>query len=173
MAKVVVNDHKWKTILANVEKGVALELQVGILASTARRKHPDSKLTIGEIARIQEYGSVAAGVPARPFLSTAFSKNDGRMKAALIRSAKALMMSPTNLHVELEQLGRLMIGVVHKNIYAGIPPALSPVTVEKKGHDLALIDSGVLIGAITAHVAHHAATSDYLNISTEVVAGGL
>ena len=153
--KVTVDDKVWRRIIANVKKAGTLELQVGITGSDGEQKHPNSDLTIGEIALIHEYGSEKADVPARPFLSRAFERTAFPMHAAMRRAASDCYMSPSSLMSSLRAMGQLAVGAVRMTIFDNIPPALEESTVRKKGHDLALVDSGTLMEAISYKIAFH------------------
>ncbi len=147
MAKA--DDHVWREILGRLKNGCEMELAIGIMEPQASRTYKNSELTIGEVARIQEYGSKAAGVPPRPYLSTTFKKNNGAIRSAMRRSAAAIFLTPGSHRTAYRELGKLLVGAVRSTIFSNIPPQLADATVEKKGHDLALVDTGVLMKSIT------------------------
>jgi hypothetical protein len=104
--------------------------------------------TVADVATMHEFG---IGVPRRSFIADwadeALSAAQGRLRKAAQRIAKG-----GDEALELERFGLWAQGEIQKRMSKGIPPALSPVTIARKGADIPLIDTGQLRSSITYEV---------------------
>lgn len=101
------------------------------------------------IAAVNEFGSVDGHVPERSYLrSTADAKRD-EYAAAIVAIVDAAMKAPAGqsdrvVRRGLGRLGAKAVGDVKRTITALDTPANAPSTIEKKGADNPLIDTGRL-----------------------------
>lgn len=123
-------------------------LYIGIPASTTSRKDDDTNNA--SIAYINEYGSPARGIPARPFLIPGV--NDNKQKAQ--KAIENFLKQKESIENAYTAAGMILVSGVKKRITSGIPPPLSKKTIEyrkKRGFvgTKPLIETGQLINSIT------------------------
>jgi hypothetical protein len=144
---VKIVDEKWRGVLARIRHARSgLAVKVGIPEGVA---HPDADITIAEIGAIHEYGSAKAKIPRRSWLARTFKRADRDLKSQMRTLATAVTAGRASPSMALAQLGQWAVEAVRRSIYMNIPPPLTEYTVRRKGHRLALVDSGALIRAIT------------------------
>lgn len=147
-------DDKWEKIRAKVEQLEGAGVDVGILAAKGGDEQHDEKsgLTLIELAAIHEFGSPAANIPERSFFRRTFIEKEAQIQDMIYRLAKKLV-EDTSFPEEqaLNMLGAFVSTEIKKTITAGphIPPPLKPATIEAKGSDRPLVDTGRLVNSIT------------------------
>lgn len=142
-----LEDAGWRGVLARIADARAgLAIKVGIPEGIA---HPDADITIAEIGRIHEYGAPRAKIPRRSWLARTFKRKDRELRNRMRALATAVTRGRLSTQAALASLGVWAVAAVKQSIYMNIPPALSDYTIARKGHALALVDSGALIKAIT------------------------
>lgn len=132
-------------------------VKVGVLAGgggTARTS--EGGITMIELAAIHEFGSPANGIPERSFIRSTFERPDVVLKlnAYAGRLARAIVDDKTTWQVALGQLGawaaaQVKATIKNRQTTGPEPQQNKPSTIEKKGSDLPLVDTGRLINAIT------------------------
>ncbi len=123
-----------------------VKARVGVMGEKATALHDEkSGLTTVELAAIHEFG---LGVSERSFIRDWCSEDEKINLAALKVAAAEVVAGRANVAQALEAFGRVAKERMLARIEAYIPPALSPVTVTRKGHDLPLVDTGKLVAAI-------------------------
>lgn len=122
-------------------------VQVGVFEGT----HHDAKMPMAQLFAIHEFGT--ARIPERSSLRRTFDDRKNVYALELILSRIGYMMIERGMtHGQaLRTLGTWGVDAVRKTILsgAGVPPPLSPITIARKGHSRALLDSGELVDAIT------------------------
>lgn len=104
-------------------------------------------MTVIDIATIHEFG--ASNVPQRSFLRDTIDANRRKyMSIAMILSGE-IVDGKRDPVAALNLLGEKIKSDVVARITAGIPPALSEETIERKGSDVPLIDTGQLRQSIS------------------------
>jgi hypothetical protein len=125
---------------------------VGIPAEKSSRKR--QKVNNAELLFIHTKGSPIRGIPARPVLDPAIAADGNRQAIAheLAESAKAILENnPTQATARLRRAGQAGQNAARawftdsRNNWA--PNA--PSTIRRKGSDKPLIDTGVMLSAIT------------------------
>lgn len=90
-------------------------------------------MTNAAIAFVQEFGSPAQNIPARPFLVPGVQHAERavlpHLKAAI---EGALDSKPSRVNAELHACGELAVASVRKQISSNIPPPLSPATIRNR-----------------------------------------
>jgi phage gpG-like protein len=126
---------------------------VGIPSSTAGRE--DVPITNAVIGYIQEHGSPAANIPARPFLvpgvEDAEARTIPRLKAA---ATAALAGDAEKVDQRLHQAGLIAQSAVQAKINSNVPPPLAESTLEARRArgrtgERTLVDTGQLRNSIT------------------------
>jgi len=129
-------------------------VRVGVLNPDAERIHPlRNRLTIGAVARIQEYGSWSANVPERSFLRVPMWESR-QMIAGMLGNAIRAVLNRTSPIMALNAMGeQFKLRVVERILKGDIPPANAPYTVDKKGHDQTLQDTMTLSHSISHDIS--------------------
>lgn len=138
-------DKGLKALFARLANGKALALTVGIHDTEAGGPSGDGKLTVGEVATINEYG---LGVPERSFLRAWADANEGPNLEILRRIGQAVLKGKGTARQGLDQAGLKFVGDIQARIAAGIPPANAASTIQQKGSSTPLIDTGQLRASI-------------------------
>jgi len=99
-----------------------------------------------EIGLIHEYG---LGVPQRSFLRSWVDRQGKRIGIMIKNFTREALMGGKPWQ---EAFGEYAVCGVRQNIRTNLPPPLAEETIERKGHDLALVDTEILIKAITWEV---------------------
>jgi hypothetical protein len=136
---------------------------VGIPAENQPR--PGEKASNALIGYIQETGSPANNIPARPFLVPGVTNSQAQWGQRLFMAGEAAMAGDQNrMRQRLGEAGQIAVNEVRRTIQRGIPPPLSPATVARRqrrtpgssyrraamtpGDVTPLIDTGDLIHAV-------------------------
>lgn len=148
---VKIVDKGYNAWIKRLRKGAETVVAVGVQNPEAAEAHPNSDLTVGELAAVHEFGSGL--VPSRSFVRSTFDDNRSKYEQALKKSGREILKNRlTNVEGPLLRVGEVAKKDMVRKIEAGIPPALSAATAAKKGSDLPLVDTGTLIDSITAKV---------------------
>lgn len=120
----------------------------------AGQRHEDTKLTVPQLAAVQEYGAVAgngAVIPPRPMLRTAVRKRGKQWIKQAEELSKAVMAGKVKGAEEI--FGALVADDVKAMINDSsnwTPNA--PATVRRKGKNTPLIDTGAMRDAVDYRV---------------------
>lgn len=150
-------------VLKSIQDMVAMKLLIGIPAEHAGRKGDAAAAAAGEstplnnaeIGYIQETGSPANNIPARPFLVPGVAKIEDKAVVRLKKGASdALDGDAYAAGRALVAAGLMAQASVRETITAGISPALAPSTLaarRRRGRTgtIPLIDTAQLRNAIT------------------------
>lgn len=142
-------DHGAAKLVWNMKKRI--HFRVGLVGPAAAAKHPKAKMTIAELGVIHEFGT--SHIPQRSFIRAAIDENidaivDHHRRIAGDNFRGATLISSSH------KFGRWLVAQIVDRINSNIPPPLSPLTVARKGHDLALVDTGVMRESITYEVEY-------------------
>jgi hypothetical protein len=153
-AQIIDRDLGWK----DMTKAVAAMAggayaKVGVLADDSKgAEHvDDGGITVAELATVLEFGTEDKHIPARPFLRGTFDEK----REELAGNAKTLIGKiidrEQTVKGALDVLGLKLATETKKTITdgAGVPPPNAPSTIEQKGSDRPLVDTGRLLNAIT------------------------
>lgn len=142
--KVVEKGPGFEKLIAELAGGA---LFVGVQGDEAKMTHPNSDLSVGELAAVHELG---LGVPERSWLRAWFDENNERIQAQTREALGRVARREVSRKRALEELGYGWVDEIRENIASGrIKPALSEETKRRKGHDIPLLESGTMMNAIT------------------------
>lgn len=106
-----------------------------------------------ELAAIHEFGSPAAHIPERSFIRRTFDTKHTEIRALATKLAAKIVDGKMDIDKALTVLGQFCAAEVKKTITRDrIPPPLKPATIEAKGSNRPLVDTGRLLGAISYEV---------------------
>jgi hypothetical protein len=114
--------------------------------------HPESALTMGELASIHEFGAPAAGIPARSFIWLGTQQSKERLKKTMRVLGGKIARKELTSQAALRILGELMQKGMREVFQDNDWEPLAPGTVARKGHAQPLIDSRALYEAIDFEV---------------------
>ncbi len=151
---VVFDDRKLQGILASVKKMDRAHVKVGVLASKGGNvKHGESEFTLIELMAVHEYGSADGRIPDRAPIRLTFETNEQEMEGFIAKLAKAVVMGAMKLSHALALLGQKGVAEVKKTItQSDLPPPLKQATIDAKGSDRPLVDTGQLVNSINYEV---------------------
>lgn len=144
--KITVKDTDlgWRKILAATQRRPRATLTVGIVED---RQHPDSDISVAQLGAVHEFGSRDGHTPRRSFLRSTFDDHQ-RAYDAIYKVLSTRSLLSGDVSIGLRPLGRKGVADVQAKIDSSIPPPLAHATIDAKGHDLALVDSGTLRASI-------------------------
>ena len=120
-------------------------VKVGILGAKGNATHQGTDLTVVEIGSFHEFG---LGVPKRSFIRDWFDLNEQDLKRDMKQVARRVLKG-SKLKKELDRFGLKAVGSIQERIASNIPPPLSDETKQRKGSNVALIDTGQLRSSIS------------------------
>lgn len=150
-------DKGWNALVQELKAmhGGGTYVKVGVFGGT-RDRRPGEKIGNVELATIHEYGAKGGIIPKRSFLRDTFDIKREQwnvlFKTLLIaKFAKKPDRDFSAIIKILKLVGLKMVDDVKKRITtgAGIPPKLKQATIDRKGSDRPLVDTGRLLNSIT------------------------
>lgn len=134
-----------RDILRKYGAGTGTGLRVGFLEGAT---YPEGGLNVPTVAAIQEFGAPAAGIPPRPFFRSMVARHSDEWPEQI---ADQLRKTEDPV-LTLKRMGALISGELRQSIIDTNEPALSPVTVARKGFDKPLVDTGHMLNSIDYEV---------------------
>lgn len=107
---------------------------------------------LATIATVHEFGSDAAGVPERSFLRSTVDEQASEIADRMTRGVKAATAPGGDARRELGKIGAYVAGEVRRKIVDLRDPENADSTIEAKGSDNPLIDTGRLRQSIDFEV---------------------
>lgn len=147
-SKVIDKDRGWNAIKGRMEFTKAKNhVAVGIQGEDALASHGES--TNVEIGTKHEFGM---GVPERSFVRATIDANLNAYRRLARTLGTRMVDGGVNRSRALGLLGQKAEADIKNRIRARIDPPLAPVTIDRKGSSVPLIDTGQMINAITSEV---------------------
>lgn len=153
--RVIVKDHGLSALFKTaLQLRAGAHVKVGVLADSAQGglHEEGGELTVAEIAAVNEFGTEDGRVPARSFIQRTFDeKREALTKEFAALLGGKVLFGAMTLANALGLVGAQLAAEIKKRVTAGdpIPPPNAPSTVEKKGSDRPLIDTGRMVNAVT------------------------
>ena len=146
-AGVSIELDRVEAVMKQVNELSRLQVLVGFPAATASRS--GEPINNAALAYIQEHGSPARNIPARPFLGPAVNAMQDRA-VAMLRQAADLQLhdKPAEARNALDALGLAAQAAVRNKIVSGPFVPNAPSTIARKGSDRPLIDTGAMLAAV-------------------------
>jgi hypothetical protein len=98
-------------------------------------------------AFFNEFGT--EDIPERPFMRITMAENKRDYANMMRRGGRRIMQGKTTKGDVLHDLGRQMVDDIQDTIRSSVPPPNAPATVEHKGHDTTLVETGAMHDAVT------------------------
>lgn len=145
-AKIVDKDLGWKELLKRSQEIKNGRVRVGVLSDA---KVEGEDFTLAELAAVHEYGTEDGRIPERSFLRTTFDDQREQMVELGKKLVDAVLTGRMTTEQALGLLGAKLASAVKARIIGRVPPPNKPATIERKGSDKPLIDTGRLLNSIT------------------------
>lgn len=145
-------DHGYKRMVADVGMMDGAQIDVGVFGAKAAAKHPDSSLTVGQLATLHEFG--LGGQEPRPAIGQWTDQNEDRIHDELFTDLRLALSTRAPLGPILKLRAKAWADSVREFILEGhVTPHNTAMTVEWKGHDRPLDGrTGTLAEAIDSKV---------------------
>lgn len=132
---------------------------VGYQGPSGQAQHPNADASVAQVAAWQEFGTPGSDdrtydktrtrIPSRPFVRTALAKYQAEIAAVIKAQLRAVLNGDASVDDAQSAVGERMVEAVQTTILdakAWAEP-LAQSTIDRKGHDDPLIDSGALYDA--------------------------
>ena len=123
----------------------ASTLRVGFLENSS---YPDGK-PVAMIAAVNEFGAPSRGVPPRPFFRNMIAAKSEEWPDGI---AAALKANDLDAGKALDLTGHAIKGQLQESIVDFDSVPLKPATVERKGNDKQLVDTGHMLNSVDFEV---------------------
>ena len=151
MSKAVKDvDHGYTELVKRVFAMGAPDIDVGVLENKGADKAEGDDVRVVDVASWAEFGTDTQ--PERSWLRAFFDEHKEECRNKLADLLKKVIEGTLTEDQALEQFGLWAVGQIQKRIADGIAPENAPSTIEKKGSDKPLIDTGVFRSAISYRV---------------------
>lgn len=121
-------------------------ITIGIHEGSVQPESGD--LTMAQLGAVQHFGSEDGRIPARPWLDAGIESGT----TEILDTIRSGIGRGLPLDTVLEQVGVISVGAVQEFMTDLKDPPNAPSTIEKKGSDNPLIDSGALRASVTYSV---------------------
>lgn len=143
-------DRGYSQIRENLRKAKGSRVDVGLFAEG---KHPDSEMTVTEIAAVHEFGSPAAGIPERSFIRSTVDEKKREHRRLARTIFHRILDGDLTAHQGLSLFGELIVGDVKRKLTALKTPPLKASTISAKGgKSKPLIHTGTMRSRIRKRV---------------------
>lgn len=146
------SDKGFKQVLRNISKMAGVRVAIGLQGSEGNAvEHNGKGLTNIDLGIFNEFGVPGANIPERSFVRATFDKKHRSWLNLAVKLSKIdiYTRTPASARRVLGIIGERARADMVRTIDSGIPPALKPATVARKGSSKPLVDTGQLKGAIT------------------------
>jgi hypothetical protein len=138
---IKVEDHGYIELMKNLGNAKK-SLLVGIVDDS---EHPSGK-TVSEIAMNHEFG---IGVPQRSWLRDFFDFHLGDITPEMVDLGKKIFNKKIPVEKALDAWGKHLVRKMKQRIQSGIGPPNSKQTIDRKGSDTPLIETGTFLNHIS------------------------
>lgn len=153
--KLKVDKSGWNKLKKELLKGSNLEVQVGIVEPTYYGSDNDN-LSVAQVWQWQEEGLPAQNIPTRPAIRVGFMTpiKKGSYDKLFVESMQRIASGSSTFKQEYTKIGVQAKVDLKKAVADWDSPRNAPLTIELKGFDNPLIDSGLLYDSIDSKVAN-------------------
>lgn len=120
-------------------------VKIGFPAGASEKDGTPSAL----VGAVHEFGSVSRGIPERSYLRSTMNEQMNKYIAMNKRTLRRVVTGVMTMRLALELLGQVASGDVKKKIRSGPFTPLSQRTIDSKGSDRPLIDTGDMLKNVT------------------------
>lgn len=149
-------DKGWRSIVDELSTLSKSDVFVGInegnFAARAQEEGQSEDFTMAQIGAVHEFGTLDRRVPPRPWLRSAVDSQRAQISKFIGNMYSDILKRIRSADEALNRLGLLGVNIVRHYMLVTGPAiwlALSPLTIEAKGSDKPLVDTGQLVGSVT------------------------
>lgn len=152
--KLRVDKNVWNNLRKELLKGSSTELQVGIVNPVNYGSDNDN-LSVAQVWQWQEEGVPSQNIPTRPAIRVGFMTpiKKGLYDSYFIESMQRIAQGKSTFKQEYESLGRVAKSDLKEVVEKWDTPPNAPFTVDEKGFNNPLINTGLLYESIDYKVA--------------------
>ena len=148
---MTLDDRIWRRLKRKLASAKGSVVRVGVFQGSGG--HPDSDISMPELAAIHEFGAPQANIPERSFIRRTLAEKETELKQIIEKLSGKLMTGRTSFDRALNILGTWAAAEIKKTITeSDIPPPLQQATIDAKGSSKPLVDTGRLLNSITHKV---------------------
>ena len=125
-----------------IEKLKKLQVRVGYQQGKDFHEEEGKKVDILDVAMFNELGT--SRIPSRPFMRDSVDDNAESITKFCKAQLKGISSGTKDAESSLKAIGAMQVGLVQKTIKDGNFVPNAPSTIEKKGSDKPLIDTGLM-----------------------------
>jgi hypothetical protein len=153
--KLTIDKSGWNKMKRDLLRGSQLEVQVGIVEPIYYGPDNDN-LSVATVWSWQEEGVPAQNIPTRPAIRVGFMApiKKGSYDNLFSESMQRIAEGKSTFKQEYTKIGAKAQADLKKAVADWDTPRNAPLTVELKGFDNPLIDSGLLYDSVDFKVAN-------------------
>ncbi len=148
-------------LIDNIKALTDHHLEIGILGDDASAPHGDGETTIGEIAAVHEFGATIQRVgtksqmttlimiPERSFMRAGWDNHEKEVTKKIGELVDGVLVGRWNGDAVYVSIGGFVTTRLQKFLNALSEPPLAQSTIDRKGSDNPLVDTGKLKDSIT------------------------
>lgn len=157
--KLTVDKSAWTKMKKDLLKATNQEVQVGIVEPTYYGPDNDN-LSVAQVWQWQEEGVPAQNIPTRPAIRVGFMApiKKGLYDSYFVESIQRIAEGKSTFKQEYIRIGTMAKVDLKEAVEMWDSPRNSPYTVDLKGFDNPLIDSGLLYDSIDFKVEQRGST---------------
>jgi len=140
------NSYELDRLLAMTANRSDSFVKIGYLGGELRED--DSSLTMAQVAAFNEFGT--KDIPSRPFMSEGF--NEANKTDYMTPAVQAVLDGRLSRRKALTMVGLFVRKAIQKKIKAGPWESNSQATIDRKGSERPLIDTGAMRAGLTTAV---------------------
>lgn len=137
-----------------IKEIAGMEVRIGFQAGEAEHDGVD----ICDIAAFNELGTVH--IPSRPFLRNSVDNNMDKISDNMEAWCNKVLHGEMQAHELMTNMGMLMKGLIQEEIVKGNFEPNKPATIQKKGSDKPLIDSGIMRESVNYQIVPRGSYND-------------
>lgn len=143
--RLVYTDMGLGDIINGFDILASTNIEVGVVGPAADAPASSGRLTMGEVAIINEFGAPGANIPARHFVQNTITPKRSRAEAHKLVTAAMHLEDPI---AALNEVGARLAEEIRERIYHGDFRQNKPATVRRKGFNHPLMDTSALADAV-------------------------
>jgi hypothetical protein len=148
-ATVRQKDPGWlKRLLGRYDKGPVLAVGVPVGSSGASQRYPDGTSLL-MVAAVQQFGSISRGIPQRDYMGPGGTLAVERTAPIVAKGVQDINAGKATKEQVLRKMGPFAQGAVQDTIANFTTPGNAQSTIDRKGDDNPLEDTGALRNAMT------------------------
>jgi hypothetical protein len=143
--QIVFRDLGLKRVLQHMGAFGKYKLRVGVVGDAAAKPARNGRLTVGETAALQEFGTSTA--PARPFVAPVVN-DKGPIRTLMTNAVVRVLNANESVFDALAKVGERVAGMIQHKVESYVPPPNAESTIRQKGFDHPLLETGQLHDSI-------------------------